>query len=84
MARIADWPTAHTTAKRHEPNRNRSEKRFPIVAVFLDAHETTSDILPCLNNTTYAVGLGNHRLCFGHFDSATLSLDEAQISAYAH
>ncbi|UZX10633.1 hypothetical protein OGR47_11975 [Methylocystis sp. MJC1] len=81
MVRIADWPTAHAVTKLHESYGNRSQKGFPIVAVFLDAYETTTSILPCLDNTTCGVGLGNDPPCFGHFDPAILSLAEAQISA---
>jgi len=49
MVWVTDRPAAHAGAKVHEPDRSRSDERFPILAALLIADVSASSILTSLD-----------------------------------
>ncbi len=78
MMWITDGPAAHAVAKIDEADKNRSEERLPIVAVFLIAHVSASGIPPGLEYAAIGRGSAHRALCFAHFSDTILFLIETE------
>ena len=62
MVWVTDRPAAHAGTKVHEPDRGRSDERFPIVAALLITDVSASSILPSLEQSASGRWLANGAL----------------------